>query len=318
MQVAAGDDLEQRLKVRISGLTTLHAKVRKVDKALLDLPNLSKGAQAKLLTSAINYLQAPEARPVGTSKVIAKVTNELRSIKEGIASGVVSKNDMVLLSGKEAIADLAKKLEAANAQLAAAVNGGILDNTNLSPEEQLLLRNSKLKDKIPAFNGKDFVLARAPVAFTFANKKHTSVGYLNKEILDKLGFKSDNLGGYTILYKQLVLGVDPAAAYNREFDIDNNQVSFEKKKVKERTLTYKGGKPTFVQKNVEVKQIDQAERILKLIAKKTGIEYTFVSEYGVGHKDGYFFWIIPAKDAARLARAFPGGMNKISKWGFAF
>jgi hypothetical protein len=195
-----------------------------------------------------------------------------------------------------------------------AVTIKFVDYTN----EALIRKNQAAKEKIPAFNGKDFVIGRAPVAFTFVNKqKHSSVGYVDKDLLDKMGFKSDNLGGYTLLHNQMVVGIDAHAVYNKLTD-DSGKESMVRQRVKDSVITFKAGKPTRVVKARDKLHLDVAKKVKKLIEQKTNTRYEFVSEVAVGLNNGEFFWLMPVADLNRLARAFPGGHAKINKWGFAF
>jgi hypothetical protein len=145
------------------------------------------------------------------------------------------------------------------------------------------------------------------------------VGYVGEDQLAQQGFKTDNLGGYTILHNQMVVGIDAHAVYERKVsDDERKEVNLVRHRVKDEVVTFKGGKPTRVMKARDKQHIDVARKILKMIERQYNTKYAFVSEQAVSLNGGEFFWVMPAADMVRLSRAFPGGHVKIDKWGFAF
>ncbi len=307
----------EKLNARLVAVNAVKLKIRKLNAFITEgaLRIESPKAMKMHLAVAAKYVQNIEKPPQGVRASLTIIQNELQSFSEGLTGKRVNPTDVTLKACVQAIKildDIRAKIESNITKLSAS------DEERIGPDEQLLLKNREAKEKIPPFNGKSFVVCRVPVAFTFANKKHSSVGYLNQEVLDNLGFSTDNLGGYTILHKQLMIGIDPLAAFNREADVENNTIELKRKRVKEPTVVFKKGNPTRVMKSKDVEHIDEARRVLKLMQTKTGVKYAFVSERGVGFNKGEFFWVMPEADINRLARAFPGGANKIDKWGFAF
>lgn len=303
---------------KVGALSAIRARIEKVDKVLAKLPSMPRAKQTTTLAQARRFLlgRQTDRLPVGTTKILGRVVNEVTSLRNGVILNSLRPKDLVLTTTQAATEELSamlRKTRLARSKLTSA----IFNQEDVTDESRRVLQNAREQDKIPPFNGKEFVLARVPIAFTFANKKQASVGFLQKDVLTRLGFKSDNVDGYTILHNQLVVGVDPAATYNRSLDVEHNQVIMEKKRTKERVLTYKGGRPTFVEKNTDMKPIQIAERVCDLITKKTGSRYTFMSEFSYGYKGATFFWLIKDRDYNLLQRAFPGS-TKINKWGFAF
>jgi hypothetical protein len=321
------DSLDERharrevLQARLASLDEIKTKLRKLNIALGNLAVADVKNQLGLITAATKYLSRIEHPPGGVRPMLVTIGNELQSIREGILAQAVKPTDLVLTAGVRAIKNIDEMVGKAQSNLArveAAING-----TQLDTSEALILKNQKAKEKIPAFNGKDFVVARAPVAFTFQNKEnHSSVGYVDKEMLDKLGFKSDNLGGYTILHNQLMIGVDAHAVYDKVYDDTNEDPDqkpvLKRKRVKESAITFKGGKPTKIMKARDRLHIDVARQVKKLLEAKANQRYEFVSEFAVGLNGGEFFWLMPAADHSRFAKAFGGGHAKIARWGFAF
>lgn len=315
------DEREHRvskLNARLSAANEVKTKLRKVNAFLTQvaLENASKATRKAQIRAALRYVSKIDNIPTGVKASVVMVQNDLQSLVEGLTRGDLDPKHAILKNCVRAIKhidDLSLVIQSNLKKLTAGDN-----ELELSQEVKLLLKNKEAKEKIPPFNGKAFVIARAPVAFTFANKKHSSVGYLDKDVLDRLGFRSDNLGGYTILHNQLMIGIDALAVYDRQVDPETNTVDLKRQKVKESTIVFKKGNPTQVMKSKEVAHFDMAQNVMKLLQSKTGTKYAFMSERGVGLNGGEFFWIMPAADATLMHRAFPGGFNRIDRWGFAF
>lgn len=304
------------IRARVGRLAEVHLKIRKLNAALANLSVATPKKQLSLITSAAKYVEKIEP-PSGVKPLMRTISNELQSLSEGIRAGVVKPTDLMLLSGVRAlkqIEELTAKAVNNVQKLEAAV--GDDDDRNAV----LIKKNAAAKEKIPAFNGREFVVGRAPTAFTFANKqKHSSVGYVGEDQLAQQGFKTDNLGGYTILHNQMVVGIDAHAVYERKVsDDERKEVNLVRHRVKDEVVTFKGGKPTRVMKARDKQHIDVARKILKMIERQYNTKYAFVSEQAVSLNGGEFFWVMPAADMVRLSRAFPGGHVKIDKWGFAF
>jgi hypothetical protein len=317
-EVSLGEKQERLdiLQAKLTDLTDVKLKIRKLNHVLADLAIVDRRKQLSLILSALKYVGRIETPPNGVKPLLVMVTNELQSLREGIQANIVRPNDLVLTASVQAVTKINEIIASVrnNIQKLEAAIGDFTTDTN----EALIRKNQAAKEKIPAFNGKDFVIGRAPVAFTFVNKqKHSSVGYVDKDLLDKMGFKSDNLGGYTLLHNQMVVGIDAHAVYNKLTD-DSGKESMVRQRVKDSVITFKAGKPTRVVKARDKLHLDVAKKVKKLIEQKTNTRYEFVSEVAVGLNNGEFFWLMPVADLNRLARAFPGGHAKINKWGFAF
>jgi hypothetical protein len=309
------------LQSRLSGLNEIKTKLRKLNIALGNLAVADVSKQLGLITAAAKYIKTIEQPPSGVRPLLTTISNELQSLREGILARVVKPSDLVLTAGVRAVSNIDEMIAKVNLNLER-VEAAIGD-TQLNPNEALILRNQKAKEKIPTFNGKDFVVARAPVAFTFQNKQnHSSIGYVDKDLLEKLGFKSDNIGGYTIIHNQLMIGIDSHAVYDKVYDVENpdpnQKPMLKRKRVKESVVTFKGGKPTKVMKARDRLHIDIAKQVKRLLETKAGQRYEFVSEKAVGLNGGEFFWLMPSVDHTRFAKAFGGGHAKIASWGFAF
>lgn len=303
------------LRARLTRLSDVHTKLRKLNAALANLAVAEPSKQLTLLESASKFVASIDPPP-GVKPLLTVVGNELLSMKEGIIAKVVTPNDLMLISGVRAVKEVeslaAKAVQNIN-RLEAAASSALDDLHN----SELLKKNQAFKEKIPAFNGREFVIGRAPIAFTFSKQQHTSIGYANQEALDRQGFKTDNLGGYTVIHNQMVIGIDSMAVYNRSVDEQGNP-TITRQRGKDTAVTFKQGKPTRIVKAVDKKHIDVAKSILKMIERQYNVKYAFVSELGATLNGGQFFWVMSVPDLTRLNRAFPGSHTKIDKWGFAF
>lgn len=306
------------IRARLASLAEVHLKLRKLNAALANLSVAAPKKQLALIASAAKFV-TEITPPNGVKPLLRVVSNELQSLSEGIRAKAVLPSDLMLLSGVRAL----KQVEELTAKAVSNVKKLEANDSDGDMRNVLLLKkNQTAKEKIPAFNGREFVVGRAPTAFTFANKqKHSSVGYVDSDTLANQGFKTDNLGGYTVIHNQMVVGIDAHAVYTRtvsEDDKENKQATLTRHRVKDSAITFKAGRPTKVMKARDKLHIDVARGVLKMIERQYNAKYAFVSERAVSLNGGEFFWVMPAADMVRLSRAFPGGHVKIDKWGFAF
>jgi hypothetical protein len=134
-----------------------------------------------------------------------------------------------------------------------------------------------------------------------------------------VGFKADNLGGYTVLYDQLVVGIKNNAVYDKIVD-ETGAPSLVKKRVREDGIKFSDGKPVPTSFKRDVLHRDLIDPIRKQLETKTKQPYTVMSDKGTRIKgsDGQWFWLMPTRDVKRLSSVFPGGFFKISGWGMAF
>ncbi len=312
IQGSVGDtELESRLALltaRVSMLDDVQVKLKRLNNALGSLAVCDKSRQMLLIRSAMKYLDTFTEVPMGVKPLLVTIGNELASLREGVLANAVCPKDLVLLSGVRA----ANALTSMAAQVQ--VNIGKLQNRlqaegYTDPAERIILKNKEYREKIPSFGKNEFVISRAPVTFTFQQKGgHSSVGYLDQNAVQALGFKTDNLGGYTIIHDQLVVGIQPSAL------TDDGKP----RRVKESAIKFTKGKPTKIIKTRDTSYLDVANQLKKQLEHKANQPYSFVSEVAVGLNGGHWFWLLPTRDLNRLSKAFPGGHVKIAKWGFAF
>ena len=314
------------LKARLDQLGEVKTKLRKLNVALSRVSVAEKkSGKLAIIRSAATYVKAMNDLPTGVKPLVQTISNELLSIQEGIVSNSVKPHDLVLLSGLEAIKEV-DKISAKVSSNIEKLSAQLSSDLALDPSEAILLKNQKVKEKIPNIGDKEFIVARAPVLFTFQNKeKHSSVGYIDTDAVRSLGFKADNIGGYTVLHEQLVLGINLNAVQDPVLDDEGNHAKddqgrllWKRQTIKEPQTTFKAGKPMKVFKRRDKDFLDVVNKVKKLLERKTNQPYSLVSEQASSLNGARWFWVIPTRDMARLAKAFPGGHPQINKWGFAF
>jgi hypothetical protein len=309
------------LKHNLAVVSNTEIKLKKLCTAVVKVALSSRTAQLKVLTEAQVYLEnikqnAPQTLNVGLSVV----SNELTSLYEGVFSGVTSPSDIYLTSG----VDIVRMIDGVKGKIQATIARLEPLTASGTPDEVLLLqKNAKFKSRMPDLSKKEFGFARVPVAFSFSPQKgRSSVGYLDQEMLKHLGFKSEVLDGYAMIYDQVVVGVtrDTIVDWEEVKDAATGELTrvANPKIVKERIQKFTADKPGMVVKKRPKTALDAAKELTKLLEAKTNLKYAFVSETSSGYKGASYFWIMPTRDFDRLSRAFPGGHVKLSSWGFAF
>lgn len=324
--LASADDEEftaklASMKHNLALASDTELKLKKLCTAVTHSAVSDRKRQLQVLSQAKVYLEKVQSSaPNSLSKFFNPVANEIVSLHEGVTARLVEPADMFLAAGVSLVkktSEYKAKLEASIAKLEP------LTATGVPVEVQLLQKNAKFKSRMPDLKTKEFGFARVPVAFSFSpSKGHSSVGYLDQDMLKHLGFKSDILDGYAMIYDQVVVGVTRDAIVDWEEVMDEATGEMKKvakpKMVKEKVSKFTADKPGMVVKKRPKTAFDAATELKKLLEAKTNIKYAFVSETSSSYQGGSYFWIMPTRDLDRLSRAFPGGHVKLSSWGFAF
>jgi hypothetical protein len=314
------DSLEKlaSLKHKLSQTLAAETLLKKLHTAVLSAALDKPSRQLGLLTKVQAHIyELKEHSPQGMHSSLVKINNELISLREGISAGIVSAEDMQLTQTEAALHAAKAIITATNRNLAR------LEplTAGPTPQEDLIRKNAKFKARMPDLSKKDFGFARVPVAFSFLGTKHSSVGFIDPEMLTKMGFKADMLDGYAMIYEQVVLGV------TRETIVDWQENTGEggevervaiPKTVTDRVNKFTKNTPTIINKKRPKTVLDAARELKKLLEAKTGIKYEFVSEHSSTYHGASYFWIMPVRDLDRLAKVFPGGHVKLGSWGFAF
>jgi len=310
---------------RLAKLTAAETRLRKLNFALGSIAMAEKPKQLKLIKSAHAYLEKIADDPVpGLKKILASISNELQSLEDGIRSGDAKKEELVLLTGASSLTQV-KAMKAKTEVLIAQLEAG--SEHHMAQNEKLIEENRAFKEKLPNLNEtkREFAIAKMPLAFTFQNKQgHSSVGYVSPEALDLVGFKVQNIAGYTIIHNQLVIGVSHKALVTPVFDSEGN-LSLDDKgepvtepvKIKEMVTKFKGNKPIKVPVRRAKTLKDVALAVIKDLNRKTNQKYELVSDKPVGAQGAGWFWIMSSADIKRLSKAMPGNHVGIAKWGFA-
>jgi hypothetical protein len=305
MAIDAVPEIDQLavLKNRYSDATKFEIKLKKLNAALVSLSLAERPRQLRRLLQAKEYVEIlSKEAPQGFSPLLKIISNEITSLREGIFAGVVKPTDLVLTSGVEAI----DKVKTLRAGIANKIKASEEPTESLDATEQMIIKNRAYKEKIPSVEGKHCVVARVPVAFSVSySRNQSSIGYLNMDKLAHAGFKAESLDGYAVIHNQLSIGVNAKELESYP-------------QIKERTLVHKAGEPTYVVKKRAATVLDLAKDVKKQIEAQTKQKWEFVSDKSYRYEGAHWYWLLPAKDVARLASVFPGGHLKLQSWGFAF
>jgi len=315
------------VQVRLSRLDNVETRLRKLNIAMADLATSDRPKQLKLIRSARSYVETIKAEPVqGIVGFLRVMDNELVSLSEGIHARSVTAADLVLTSGVSSINEV-RSLKAKATERLTKLQSELTANGEYDGTEYEINLNQSELEQIPEFGHKDFLLHRAPVVFSGTNSsdsKFSKVGYVSVEKLDQLGFNAATIGGYTVVKKQLCIGVNPKTLSTAVLNSDGEPMVDEHQRPVMRQLTIKdtkqvsqGGKPKTVNVKRPKTAMDEAKKVVKLLEGKTGYGWEFISAKPKGFKGGIWFWVMPEKDVRRFGKAFPSGRIDVSTWGFA-
>jgi len=289
----ADSQIKAKLELRAKALVELKAKLEKATVKVSKLYVVEKPEQLKRLTSALKSVSSimENRPPVGVSKALKACVNELTSLREGVYVGAaVDKKTLSILACTNAVKQVETLIEATKKKIE---NVGkdeqdvmaAAEEQSYQEIEKVLEMTQKESQNIDQLHKRPFVLTRVPVI-------PLSKGPLNVSVLQKVGFKTDMVSGYTVMHNQLVLGV--------------NKQMLELKK---------GG----ISRVIDTKVVlDKALEVKKMVEKQTGAKYQFVTEKPYGASGGAWFWLMTERDLNLFAKSFPGGHVKLERWGFAF
>jgi hypothetical protein len=331
---AYGSDTHERklaVKARLTRLENVELRLRKLNAGLANMAVAERATQLKLIRSARSYIETKiKPEPVqGISADLRVLDNELQSLYEGVKAKTVTLSDLVLVSGVRAVNNV-RSLISASQQLLQQLESATEAHADSSAYEIEQAREAM--SKIPDIGDREFIVWKCPVSFSGTNSsdsKFSKVGYISVEKLDSLGFKASTIGGYTVVKKQLCIGVNPRVLYKEVESKDENgqpvfledgttpKTELRRRMVKEQVQRSKAGKPVKVNERRERTAHDEALAIIKMIEDKTGTSYTLISSKPATFKGATWFWAMAANDVRRFAKAFPGGRIDVQKWGFA-
>jgi len=310
-------------KVRLSRLETVETKVKKLNAALANLSVAARPKQLGLIKAARAYVEIIAQEPVqGMKQSLRVIDNELQSFDEGIRARTAQMSDLVLLSGVEALKEV-QRLKAHVNDVITRVSAQITASGEGDPSLAEISKARQELEKVPPLGDKLFLIHRVPVAFAGQDqgvKKFTSVGYVNVDALDRQGFSAGTVGGYTVVRKQVGIGINPKALYKEhptDLDEKTGKPKLVRRTVRDTKQTNKGGKPTRTEFKRERTALDEAKAVLRLLEEKQGIGYTFISQQGASFKGATWFWVMSSADVKRFSKAFPGGHINVRTWGLA-
>jgi hypothetical protein len=303
------------MKARLTNLNAVKLSVSKLTTVLGNLAIAEKKKQLSLLKQARAYLdRVTESKGRGLKNSLNVVANELSSLEEGLIAGVVKPKDLVLVSSVRVLKDLTlttRKLQGAVERAEARLG---ISAENEDPALRILKNTKEIANNIPSLGDKDYAIARAPVAFTFAKKQQSSIGYVDTDKLKRQGFKVENFEGYTVIHNQMLVGVNNEALI-KERSGEGDEAKIVPHTVIENVTKFHDGKPVQVKVKRPKTLADVAKEVVKEIENKTKVRYEMVSSLPARQGDGLWFWVAPTTDMRRLAMAFPGQHLAISTWG---
>lgn len=300
--LVAGEDnsasVKAKTQARIEELKVLATKIEKVQAGLQDLYILSKPARLKKLSAVIAAVKKlhESALPVGSKKHVAHCLNELVSLRENVyaSNAVVDKKHLTLIASAAAKTEVLTLVASAEAKLdkimADSSHSDDLDEFYRKAAE-VVQKHAGESTKLAPIKDKPFVIARVPVV--------PADGILSGEKLARLGFSTENLGGYTVIHNQIVIGINP------------------------KTLLSFGKSDDFKVSTIKGERVAEAvreelDRLRRKLQKTTKVKLQLVSDKAYSYGSGTWFWLMSDRDLDMLARAFPGNHIKIGRWGFAF
>lgn len=306
------------VQARIARLSTVEEKLGKLNLALGNLVIAQPKRQQAIIKAAREYVSDKIATiPVqGMKTSLRIIENELISMSEGIEANIMRPDDLVLKSGLEALlkarslkADATERL---NKLTVVQATGHDMYHDENAHE---IAVNRQALELIPPFDDQGFILARAPIVFTSTDKndaKFSKIGSINLQVLDHMGFKASTIGGYTVIKKQFVIGINPNTLFKTVKDKETGEDKRLRIKVKEYATD---DAENFTRR--EKTPLDEAKKVKAAVEKKTGTRYTFVSDKPTSFRKGTWFWLMPDADVRRFAKAFGGGRISIQTWGLA-
>lgn len=298
---------------------------RKLHTAMASIGLSKTPRQLKLIAAAIEYLDSEiaESLPRQLKHNASVVRNELLSLADGIKANAVSQEEMFLVSSLTAATDATKLVASIKAKMGRLTAGQPVEAESVPAD--ILRRNAKYRNSLPDLSQKSYGVARVPVTFAMrsgsSQNQHTSVGYLNPDVLSHLGIKAELLDGYAVVHGQVVIGI------GRDMLEDTDEVTLEDgtvqknvlpKMVNERVTKFTKDTPSIVLKRRKKTVLDAAMEVKSLLERHTNTKYSLVSEKSFGYKGQSYFWLMQSNDLTRFARAFSGGSTRIHAWGFAF
>ena len=327
----------EAVAARARDLKEVRAKLMRLTIVMSKLYTAPKPDKLKKLTAARKAVQQiiDDKPPVGVAKPLRACVNELTSLREGVFIGAVSDRKALTLLTVQAtiehVDDLIKKCEARSTNIKAqlAVNAG--SGMDEGDVDKVIRRNAKESAKMPNLANKDYGVVRAavvPVLTKFFPPERLI------DSLKHMGFSVDNMAGYPAIHNQLLIGVNVPRIQKEAYRIVEEKKRLdEEKKAREAEEKEKRKGKRRVKVKIEpdneyaedaeyswgnLKPLEIAKQVAEMLEKHMGTPLIFGTDVPTPYKGVSWYWVVPAREMNRLAKAFPGGHLQVREWGFAF
>lgn len=281
---------ELKIQANIQNVQSVIKDLEKIKAVSLRLLGTSRTDKIKTLTAIAarleKHLNAKDAlgRPLLRVKSVKAAFNRAYNATVSNTEALISGGKINVSSTVEEYCDLliacTDSLQVMNAKielLKTEASGEFSPDFDKSILD-LLKQTGPEKDRLLSIRKRDYLLARVPVIPITSYQ-------LNQQNLDKNGFKATTIGtNYVVLHNQLVFGVRS-------------------------DLELKEGRKL-------IKPQDFLESIKPQLEKSLGQKLFLVTETAFKWDKGIWYWLMTAKDMARIQRAAPH--FKVVRWGFAF
>ena len=279
--------VKAKLEIRLSRLTKLQGHITNINLALSSLSLLDKESRLKTLSSSLKKmitLRDHPNLPHGCSKPLRAACNELISIREGVfLKASTDRRNVALFQIEKVLAAVKQMITSTQESLV--MSSGNEDESQqklFDRAKELINQSNKESKRLEAIKRKPVVLDRVPIV-------PATKAPIDTVKLNSMGIKNDNLGGYALIHSQMVIGIN-GKHFKEEKEKNNDK---------------------------KIKYIDVVKRYLKVFAKSIGRELKLVSDQGVMHEGGIWYWIADERTINALMNSSKGHL-KILNWGFGF
>lgn len=285
---------QARLEDRGRALKARLQEVLAVQGRLVNLVTLPLNTRRSRVKQSLLTLEG--LKPIsGISKPMKAVINELRSISEGMVTGVAMEDsDYSIVWMDHAV----EKIRAAIQSNDKALRELHMTDEELEaqPEEELYqgfeavlasAREEASAADIASIRDREWTVVRVPVV------PMSKSGIFDAAKFQKNGIKCDNMAGYPMFRRQLVVGINKAM-----LDITDKERASGVAIARERVLA-------------------AATRVKRILEKKTGQRLQFVDQRPYGASGGAWFWLMPERELNAFAACCPGQRIQLLNWGFS-
>lgn len=280
------DDTETTMRKaleRADALNMLAQNLTEVERGLKKIHRKSYDRRMLALTEALHTLTtlSKSKPPQGTTKLIRHCLNEITSLREGVYTGEAeSAADLELTMVPSAIQKIRELAVRAGHRLmeARAEDEGRDSHDDLNEEE--------VSEVMSRANASELILKLRETPVLFARTAVMPIpekAPFNVRAVRAAGFEVDTLGGYPVVYDQIVMGINPKLL------VQTHGVLHE--------------------------YLTTARKYVRACSRREGRDLIFVDDRPHGLGPGVWFWIMDADRISSFAQAFPGSAIKLRGWG---